>query len=169
MRAAQASKPVALPHRLLLLRMASNGASRKALMSGIGPSNFFEHLPSCLRIVALKLRPSFWRSDSDATSKGISPEMRDAVRFLIEVIGPKRLLSDSERCRQVSDRSNRTKKIVIGQVSDRSNRTKRFIGQTYVDDTTRPVATDSEPAARAVPSPRRQDRLAVVVETNFPF
>uniref|UniRef100_A0A6N2LNK3 Uncharacterized protein n=1 Tax=Salix viminalis TaxID=40686 RepID=A0A6N2LNK3_SALVM len=130
------SKPVALPQRLLLLRIASNGASRKALMSGMGPSNFllklvgmrpdnilwemsktssrcscpssgaippvrdctdpisagilpanlfllifkniiFEHFPSCLRIIALKLfaaRPSVWRSDSDETSKGISPE-----------------------------------------------------------------------------------------------
>ena len=57
-----------------------------------------------------------------------------------------------------------------GRESETVKRTSQTrIGQTYVDDTTKPVATDSEPVARAVSSPRRQERLAVVVETDFPF
>uniref|UniRef100_A0A6N2KY80 BURP domain-containing protein n=1 Tax=Salix viminalis TaxID=40686 RepID=A0A6N2KY80_SALVM len=94
MSAAQASKPVALPHRGLK-PLAAAAVQSLALYLPSGNSNrdqdfeetvktpsqqiSFEHLPSCLRIVALKLfaaRPSLSRSDSDATLKGISPEMQ---------------------------------------------------------------------------------------------
>uniref|UniRef100_A0A6N2KWD4 Uncharacterized protein n=1 Tax=Salix viminalis TaxID=40686 RepID=A0A6N2KWD4_SALVM len=115
------------------------------------------------------------RDPSVPTSGGISPEKSELSIPISFGMKPEMLLEDKSRMVR-----NGPVEVVVAKVkpdqarkgreSETIKRTSQIrTGQTYVDDTAGLVATDSEPVARVVSSPRRQERLALAVETDFPF